>query len=105
MAIIGSTVFLRTQMDIDALHANTYIGALYGTLYVLVLDGFPEVFLTVARLVIFHKQKELRFYPAWAYAIPAAILKLPLSLVESLIWTSLTYYVTGYSSEFCRLES
>ncbi|KAJ4721526.1 Pleiotropic drug resistance ABC transporter [Melia azedarach] len=102
MAIIGSTVFLRTQMDIDALHANTYIGALYGTLYVLVLDGFPEVFLTVARLVIFHKQKELRFYPAWAYAIPAAILKLPLSLVESLIWTSLTYYVTGYSSEFCR---
>ncbi|CAL5380298.1 unnamed protein product [Camellia sinensis] len=31
--------------------------------------------LTVGRLAVFYKQRHLYFYPAWAYAIPATILK------------------------------
>ncbi|KAA8545298.1 hypothetical protein F0562_020082 [Nyssa sinensis] len=46
--------------------------------------------------------RELYFYPAWAYAIPASILKLPISLLEALVWTSLTYYVIGYTPEAGR---
>ncbi|XP_019255149.1 PREDICTED: pleiotropic drug resistance protein 3-like [Nicotiana attenuata] len=37
-----------------------------------------------------------------AYAIPATILKFPLSLLESVIWTSMTYYVIGFSPETGR---
>ncbi|KAJ4706396.1 Pleiotropic drug resistance protein [Melia azedarach] len=103
IAIIAATVFLRTQMNIDILHATYYMGALYYALYIILVDGVPEVSLTVARLPIFYKQKELCFYPSWAYVIPAAVLKLPLSLLESLIWTSFTYYVIGYSPEFWSL--
>ncbi|KAI7743637.1 hypothetical protein M8C21_012059 [Ambrosia artemisiifolia] len=55
--------------------------------------------MTVSRLPIFYKQRDMYFYPAWAYAIPASILKIPLSLLESTIWTCLTYYVIGYSPE------
>ncbi|KAG5562804.1 hypothetical protein RHGRI_005508 [Rhododendron griersonianum] len=44
-------------------------------------------------------ERDLYFYPAWSYAIPSTILKVPLSLLEALIWTSLTYYVIGYSPE------
>ncbi|KAK2634606.1 hypothetical protein Ddye_029398 [Dipteronia dyeriana] len=46
--------------------------------------------------------KGVGFYPAWAYEIPATVLKIPLSLIESLVWTSLTYYVIGYSPEVWR---
>ncbi|KAJ4721728.1 Pleiotropic drug resistance ABC transporter [Melia azedarach] len=102
IAIIVATVFLRTQMDIDVLHANYYMGALYYSMYILIADGIPELSLTVSRLAIFYKQKELCFYPAWAYAIPTVLLKIPLSFVQSLIWTSLTYYVIGFSPEFWR---
>ncbi|KAE9452206.1 hypothetical protein C3L33_15880, partial [Rhododendron williamsianum] len=66
-------------------------------------DGFPELFMTVTRLAVFYKQRDLYFYPAWSYAIPSTILKVPLSLLEALIWTSLTYYVIGYSPEPGRL--
>lgn len=97
------TVFLRTRMDVDVLHANYYMGALFLSLMLLLVDGFPEMSLTIQRLEVFYKQKELRFYPAWAYAIPAALLKVPYSLVASVVWTSLTYYVIGYSSEVQRL--
>ncbi|KAJ7973218.1 Pleiotropic drug resistance ABC transporter [Quillaja saponaria] len=102
VASITMTVFLRTRMDIDVLHANYYMGALFFSITILLVDGFPELSMTLQRLEVFYKQKELRFYPAWAYAIPSTILKMPISFVESLVWTSLTYYVIGYSPEVQR---
>ncbi|KAL3515881.1 hypothetical protein ACH5RR_022783, partial [Cinchona calisaya] len=99
-AFITMTVFLRTRMNVDLLHANNYLGSLFYGLVIILLDGFPELTLTVARLPIFYKQRDLHFYPAaWAYAIPSAILKIPLSVLEAVVWTSFTYYVIGYSPD------
>ncbi|KAJ4721744.1 Pleiotropic drug resistance ABC transporter [Melia azedarach] len=102
IAIITMTIFLRTRMDIDVLDANYYMGSLYFSVILLLVNAFPELSITIERLAVFYKQKKMSFYPAWAYAIPVAILKVPLSLVESLAWTSLTYYVIGYSPEVWR---
>lgn len=102
---ITMTVFLRTQMAIDMIHANYYMGSLFYGLVILLADGFPELSMTVSRIVVFYKQKELCFYPAWAYAIPAAILKVPLSCLEAFVWTALTYYVIGYTPEVGRWVS
>lgn len=102
IASITMTVFLRTLMDVDLLHANFYLGALFYGLIILLLDGVPELSMTVSRLAIFYKQRDMYFYPAWAYSIPAAILKIPVSLLEAVVWTTLTYYVIGYSPEVGR---
>ncbi|KAL8114978.1 hypothetical protein AgCh_021704 [Apium graveolens] len=99
IAAVTMTVFLRSRMNVDALDADKYLGALFYSLVIILVDGFPEVSMTVARLAVFYKQRELCFYPAWGYAISAAILKIPLSLLESVIWVFLTYYVIGYSPE------
>lgn len=90
-------------MGIDLLHANNYLGASFYSLIILVVDGIPELSMTVARLSVFYKQRDLYFYPAWAYAVPATILKIPLSLLQAVVWTSLTYYTIGYSPEAGRL--
>lgn len=102
IAFVTMTVFLRTRMEVDLIHANYYLGSLFFALTILLVDGFPELSMTVSRLPVFYKQRDLYFYPAWAYSIPAAVLKVPLSLLESFIWTVLTYYVIGYSPEFGR---
>ncbi|KAJ0870671.1 putative ABC-type sulfate transporter [Helianthus annuus] len=99
IAVITMTVFLRTRLKPDIIDANYYLGSLFYGLVMLIVDGFPESAMTVSRLPIFYKQRDMYFYPAWAYAIPASILKIPLSLLESIIWTCLTYYVIGYSPE------
>ncbi|KAI7979746.1 Pleiotropic drug resistance protein 3 [Camellia lanceoleosa] len=75
IASITMTVFLRTRLAVDAIHANYYLGALFYALIILFFDGFPELSMTVGRLAVFYKQRDLYFYPAWAYAIPATILK------------------------------
>ncbi|MFS7986458.1 putative ABC-type sulfate transporter [Helianthus anomalus] len=99
IAVITMTVFLRTRLKPDSVDANYYLGSLFYTLIILIVDGFPEAAMTVSRLPNFYKQRDMYFYPAWAYAIPASILKIPLSLLEAIIWTCLTYYVIGYSPE------
>ncbi|KAK6119085.1 hypothetical protein DH2020_047171 [Rehmannia glutinosa] len=83
IAAITMTVFLRTQMGVDLVHANNYLGALFYSLIILLVDGMPELSMTIARLPVFYKQRDLYFYPAWAYAIPATILKIPLSLLTA----------------------
>ncbi|KAK7858143.1 pleiotropic drug resistance protein 3 [Quercus suber] len=80
----------QTQMDIDVLHANYYMGALFYSLNILLVDGLPELAMTLQRLELGHMQSQ----------------QVPLSFVESLVWTSFTYYVIGYSPEakrfFCQ---
>ncbi|KAJ4981232.1 hypothetical protein NE237_032069 [Protea cynaroides] len=102
VAFITMTLFLRTQMSIDVFHANYYMGSLFFGVILMLSDGYPELFMSVSRLAVFYKQRESCFYPAWCYAIPTAIVKVPLSMIQSLVWTTLTYYVIGYSPEFPR---
>ncbi|MBA0750724.1 hypothetical protein Gogos_002114 [Gossypium gossypioides] len=102
IAIVTMTSFLKSGMDIDALHANYYLGAIFYAVLILVVDEFSELAVTVSRLSSFYKQKTLGFYPAWAFAIPCIILKIPVSFFQSLVWTSLTYYVIGYSPQVWR---
>ncbi|XP_043724451.1 pleiotropic drug resistance protein 3-like [Telopea speciosissima] len=102
IAVVTMTVYIRTQLGVDEIHAINYLGSLFYGLLIILVDGFPELSMTVSRLAVFYRHRDSYFYPAWAYAIPTAILKIPLSFLDSLVWTALTYYVIGYSPEFGR---
>ena len=102
LGFVTMTVFVRSQMSIDLVHANYYMGSMFYTLIRFICVGLPELSLTASRFPVFYKQRDFYFYPAWTYFIPAAILKIPFSLLEAFLWTSLTYYVIGYSPELER---
>lgn len=75
------------------------MSSLFYALLRLLVIGIAEISMTASRLAVFYKQRDFHFYPAWAYSIPAAILKIPFSLLDAFLWTALTYYVIGYSPE------
>ncbi|KAI8565935.1 hypothetical protein RHMOL_Rhmol02G0000500 [Rhododendron molle] len=102
-AFLTMTVFIRTRMAVDLVHADYFMGSLFYALVRLMTNGVAELSLTVTRLPVFYKHQSFFLYPAWAYSIPASILKIPYSLLESILWTSITYYVIGYSPEVERL--
>ncbi|KAF9674338.1 hypothetical protein SADUNF_Sadunf10G0116900 [Salix dunnii] len=101
-AFITMTVFLRTRMTVDLMSANYLMGSMYYTLIRLSTNGVAELSLTVIRLPAVQKQRSFYLYPAWAYSIPASILKIPFSMLDSILWTGITYYVIGYSPEVTR---
>lgn len=97
VALIGMTLFFRTEMPRDTvIDGGVYLGAMFFILVVIMFNGFSELAMTIMKLPVFFKQRDLLFYPAWAYSLPTWILKIPITFVEVTIWVVLTYYVMGF---------
>ncbi|RAL41316.1 hypothetical protein DM860_010110 [Cuscuta australis] len=104
LALITMTLFIRTNMDRSSpIGAQIYLGSLFWTLTIFLFSALQELAPTIFRLPVFYKQRDLLFYPAWAYAIPTWILRLPLSFIEVSAWVFSAYYVIGYDPDVGRL--
>ncbi|KAE8684348.1 putative Suppressor of protein silencing 3 [Hibiscus syriacus] len=103
MSVIAFTVFFRTKMEAGHITNGTkFYGALFFSLINVMFNGMAELALTIFRLPVFFKQRDFLFYPAWAFALPIWVLRIPLSLVESGIWIILTYYTIGFAPSASR---
>ncbi|KAH7447520.1 hypothetical protein KP509_01G110200 [Ceratopteris richardii] len=103
VSLIAMTVFFRTKLHPDNItDGKLYLGALFFGLVNVMFNGLAEITLTVDRLPVFYKERDQLFYPAWASSIPTFIMRIPLSILESLIWAVLTYYVIGFAPEANR---
>ncbi|VAI77417.1 unnamed protein product [Triticum turgidum subsp. durum] len=103
VALIASTAFLRTHMHSRNLDDGfIYIGALIFTLVVNMFNGFAELSLTITRLPVFYKHRDLLFYPAWIFTLPNVVLTIPFSIIESTVWVVVTYYTMGFAPEADR---
>ncbi|XP_027926159.1 pleiotropic drug resistance protein 1-like [Vigna unguiculata] len=103
MAVIAMTVFLRTEMHKGSVdNGGVYTGALFFSIVMVLFNGMADISMNVAKLPIFYKQRDLLFYPAWAYAIPNWVLKIPITLAEVVVWVSITYYVIGFDPSVGR---
>ncbi|KAI3848811.1 hypothetical protein MKW92_046664 [Papaver armeniacum] len=103
-AIIGMTLFFRTELKKETINdGGVYLGALFFALTVILFNGFSELATTVVKLPVFYKQRDLLFFPPWAYAIPTWILKIPITIAEVALWVFVTYYVMGFDPNVERL--
>ncbi|KAH9560799.1 hypothetical protein CY35_06G126700 [Sphagnum magellanicum] len=100
MAIITATVFFRTRLHpTNQIYGSLYLGALFYSLIHMMFNGLSEISMTVARLPVLYKQRDNMFYPSWAFTVPSWLLRLPYSIAESIIWSSIVYYVIGFAYE------
>ncbi|XP_031737941.1 pleiotropic drug resistance protein 2 isoform X2 [Cucumis sativus] len=98
MSVIAMTVFLRTEMKVGTvIGGSKFLGALFFSLINVMFNGIAELALTIFRFPVFFRQRDFLFYPAWAFSLPIFILRIPLSFIESGIWTLLTYYTIGFA--------
>ncbi|KAG0571017.1 hypothetical protein KC19_6G205500 [Ceratodon purpureus] len=102
-AFISMTVFFRTRLGHETVEdATVYLSAGFYAVMSIMFGGFGELAMTIERLPVIIKQRDLKFFPAWSYSIAALVLSIPGSILESVVWVSMTYYVTGYSPEASR---
>ncbi|KAK2454243.1 pleiotropic drug resistance protein [Trifolium repens] len=98
MSLITMSVFFRTKMEHGQLEdGGKFYGALFFSLVNVMFNGVAELAMTVNRLPVFFKQRDFLFYPAWTFALPIWVLRVPMSLLESGLWTILTYYTIGFA--------
>ncbi|CAA7407938.1 unnamed protein product [Spirodela intermedia] len=104
LSFFAMTVFLRTKMPRDSVaDGNIFMGALFFSVVVVMFNGFADLAMTIAKLPVFYKQRDLLFYPAWVYALPSWVLKIPITFVEVAVWEFVSYYVIGFDPSAARL--
>ncbi|KAJ1284251.1 hypothetical protein BS78_03G190900 [Paspalum vaginatum] len=102
-SIIAMTIFFRTKMKRDTVtDGGIYMGALFFGVLMIMFNGFSEMAVTVFKLPVFFKQRDLLFFPAWSYTIPSWILKIPITFIEVGGFVFLTYYVIGFDPNVGR---
>ncbi|CAA6666048.1 unnamed protein product [Spirodela intermedia] len=78
VAVIASTVFLRTRMHTrDQRDGAFFIGALLFCMVNNMFNGFAEMSITLQRLPVLYKHRDLLFYPAWTFTLPNFLLRIP----------------------------
>ncbi|KAK8959475.1 ABC transporter G family member 34 [Platanthera guangdongensis] len=103
MSVITLTLFLRTEMHHETIaDGGKYFGALFFSLVNMMFNGMAELAMTVFILPVFHKQRDFLFYPPWAFGLSYAVIKIPVSLLESSIWVLITYYGIGFAPAASR---
>ncbi|CAM6100567.1 unnamed protein product [Calypogeia fissa] len=103
MGLIAMTVFFRTTMHRRNLQdAQVYAGALFFGVVNIMFNGFAELSMTIVRLPVFYKQRDLYFFPPWTFSLPKFIQSIPISILESTIWIVLTYYTIGFAPNVGR---
>ncbi|KAL8113886.1 hypothetical protein AgCh_020971 [Apium graveolens] len=104
MALLTMTLFLRTEFKRDNVtEGGFYMGALFFGVVMLMFNGLAELAMTIAKLPVFYKQRDLLFFPTWSYALPTWIVKIPVTFLEVAVWVFLTYYVIGFDPNVGRL--
>ncbi|XP_021275798.1 ABC transporter G family member 38 [Herrania umbratica] len=103
-AVIVATVFVQARKHHSTIEDGTvYLGALFFVLNTITFTGFFELPLTIDKLPIFYKQRDLLFYPSWAFSLPTSILGIPISIFEVALWVAITYYVIGFDPNVTRM--
>uniref|UniRef100_A0A804Q8K5 ABC transporter domain-containing protein n=1 Tax=Zea mays TaxID=4577 RepID=A0A804Q8K5_MAIZE len=98
LAFILSTLFFRTEMRQDTIFdGNKYMGALFMAVAAINFNGMIELTMTVKRLPVFYKQRELLWLPGWAILCSIFLVSIPMSLMETGLWTCSTYFAIGYA--------
>lgn len=99
-------MFFRTRMPKENItDGGIYTGALFFTVIIVMFNGMSEISMTIKKLSVFYKQRDMFFFPPWAYGLPAWFLNIPFSLIEVGIWTGLTHYVIGLDPNAGRYPS
>jgi ABC-type multidrug transport system permease subunit len=102
-AFVSMTTFFRTRLHQETVGDGVlYVNALFFAIIIFFFTGFGELAGTIKRLPVLIKHRDMLLSPAWAYTVSTMILSLPSSLIEVGIYSSLTYFVTGYAPDAGR---
>ncbi|CAN6233634.1 unnamed protein product [Urochloa humidicola] len=100
---ISMTAFLRTEMHRRTVEDGViFLGAIFLNTVTHLFNGFSELSMSISRMPVFYKQRDMLLYPSWAYALPTWLVKIPVSFIECAIWIGMTYYGIGFDPDIER---
>eukprot|EP00878_Enallax_costatus_P029120 GHUV01031546.1.p1 GENE.GHUV01031546.1~~GHUV01031546.1.p1 ORF type:complete len:121 (-),score=31.59 GHUV01031546.1:746-1108(-) len=103
LGFITGTLFLKGHLKADGISSGSlYLGLTFFSIVNNMFSSYAEMTLMIMSLHVFFKQRTAQFFPAWAFALPTTLLRIPYSLVESIPWSVIVYWLTGLAPDAGR---
>ncbi|KAF6262509.1 ATP-binding cassette transporter [Scenedesmus sp. NREL 46B-D3] len=103
VGVVTGTLFLKGQIATDTVQGGTlFLGLIFFSIVHLMFASYAEQTLMIASLHVFFKQRAAQFFPAWAFCAPTTLLRVPLSLLEGLLWSVIVYLLAGLALDAGR---
>ncbi|XP_024035733.1 ABC transporter G family member 31 [Citrus clementina] len=98
VGFLTCTMFLKTrQHPTDEKKGALYLSCHFFGMVHMMFNCFSELPILISRLPVFYKQRDNYFHPAWAWSIASWILRVPLSIIEAVVWSCIVYYTLGFA--------
>ncbi|KAL9235362.1 hypothetical protein vseg_010125 [Gypsophila vaccaria] len=96
VGFVAATTFTRAILQPTSVkYGNYYLACLFYAIIFMMFNGLTDLSLTLLRLPVYYKQRDNRFYSAWAWSLSSWLLKVPYSAVETIVWALVVYYSVG----------
>ncbi|KAK9804995.1 hypothetical protein WJX73_009787 [Symbiochloris irregularis] len=106
LVIIASTLLIRPIMHPDNFETGQlFVSMPFGILVGLMMDNFSEMAFMVETLPVYFRQRGRYYYPAWTWALPTTLLRIPYSFVIALLSSCILYWVIGFAPSAGRFWS
>jgi len=90
-----ATTFTKLPKD-ETNYANLFLSVIYYSAETAFFVGFIEVPLTISYFSVAFKQRDNKFFPAWAYAIAGWVMRIPENIMIATAWTVIVYWSVGF---------
>ena len=98
LSFVLATIFFITEMNHNTVFdGNKFMGSFFTGISVVNFNGMTELAIIIKRLPTFYKQREVLGLPRWAILCSIFLVNIPMSLMETGLWTCSTYYSIGYA--------
>ncbi|OQR89078.1 ATP-binding Cassette (ABC) Superfamily, partial [Achlya hypogyna] len=95
MGFLYSTSFYQVDSD----QIITVLGVIFTSVMFLALGQMPMIPAIVEAREIFYKQKRANFFRTSSFILAQTTTQVPFALVETIVFGSIMYWVTGFASE------
>ncbi|GBF90608.1 ABC transporter G family member protein [Raphidocelis subcapitata] len=103
MGLLVGSLFFR--LDFTLSEARSKMGAAFLIVMFLSMGGMIQVAIVLATRGVFYKHRDARFYPAWSYGLSMALSQVPVTVLESVFFAVITYWMIGFVADAGRFFS
>uniref|UniRef100_A0A7S3UDR3 ABC transporter domain-containing protein n=1 Tax=Picocystis salinarum TaxID=88271 RepID=A0A7S3UDR3_9CHLO len=96
LGIILGTLFYNLHVPNDFVG---FFGVIFSSVMFMSFGNMPQMVLAHSNRSVFFKQRDANFYPASSYVLSAAVVYLPYALLDTIIFSSIVYFMVGFSTD------
>ncbi|KAG2425082.1 hypothetical protein HXX76_013991 [Chlamydomonas incerta] len=97
LGLLTGSLFYNQGVSMVA--ARTLFGCCFMSVLFMSFGGFPQIPITLEQKKVWFKHRGSAFYPAYAQGLAMALSQLPLSFIESGVFSLIIYFMTNFYRE------